>query len=307
MPWFKIDDSSHSHPKFIRAGNAALGLWLRCGSYSAQHLTEGVVPGPIAQLYGTGPQAAKLVKTGLWHAAGHDCDRCPQPASGDYVIHDFFEGGRNTTRAQYEANKKAAADRAAKSRAGKKAAGFEDESSSKTDRFDGESSANRPRNEPHFSDGATGQEGLSHRTPADGVTHAHAAAMPSTSYGSTAAAASEPEIRPYDTLADLKRAITDAGLTGVSWNLQASQIERARKVREHVGIALMVQLAVSNVRLKGIPAHASAWLTDWESLEPAAEGVTPITAAKTGPRRGGSRADLPTHEDFNQGRVQVNL
>ena len=276
MPWFKIDDKAHSHPKFMRAGNAALGLWLRCGSYSAQHLTEGIVPGAIAQMYGTAPQAAKLVKTGLWHQHGHGCERCPQPGPGDYAIHDFFEAGRNTTRAQYEANKNAAADRAAKSRAARKASGIADESSAKTNRIEGESKTNRPRKDPHFSEPTAGQEVLSHSTPADGVTHTHAAAMPlpGTSYGSTPAAArgreADPPIRSWDTLGDLKRAIAEAGLIGVSWNLQASQIERARQVRERVGIGPMVAMAVGNANYLGAPGKASAWIADWESLEPEA-------------------------------------
>lgn len=274
MPWFKIDDKAHSHPKFMRAGNAALGLWLRCGSYSAQHLTEGIVPGAIAQMYGTAPQAAKLVKTGLWHQHGHGCERCPQPGPGDYAIHDFFEAGRNTTRAQYEANKNAAADRAAKSRAARKASGIEGESSAKTNRFEDESKTNRPRKDPHFSEPTAGQEVLSHSTPADGVTHTHAAAMPlpGTSSGSTPAAARgrevDPPIRSWDTLGDLKRAIAAAGINGVSWNLQASQIERARQVRERVGIEAMVAMAVGNANYLGAPGKASAWIADWESLEP---------------------------------------
>jgi len=275
MPWFKIDDKAHSHPKFMRAGNAALGLWLRCGSYSAQHLTEGIVSGVVAQLYGTAPQAKKLVKTGLWHEAGHDCDRCPDPNPGDYVIHDFFEGGRNTTRAQHEANKTAAAERAAKSRAARKASGFADESSAKTDRFEDESSANRSRKDPHFSGSDAGQEGLSHRTPADGVTHTHATTtpLPGSSFGTSSAAAAReggPDIPSWDTLGDLKRAIAAAGITGVSWNLQASQIERARQVRERVGIDAMVAMARSNASYRGAPGKASAWLADWESLEPEA-------------------------------------
>lgn len=277
MPWFKIDDKAHSHPKFMRAGNAALGLWLRCGSYSAQHLTEGIVPGVVAEMYGTAPQAAKLVKTGLWHGHGHGCDRCPQPNPGDYAIHDFFEGGRNVTKAQYEANKNAAADRAAKSRAARKAAGIEGDSSSKTDFFEDESKRNRPRKDPHFSEGTAGQEGLSHRTPADGVTHTQATTtpLPGTSSGSTPAAAArgreaDPPIRAYDTLGDLKRAIAEAGITGVSWNLQASQIERIRQVRERIGIAPMVAMALGNASYRGTPGSASAWIADWESLEPEA-------------------------------------
>lgn len=286
MPWFKIDDKAHSHPKFMRAGNAALGLWLRCGSYSAQHLTEGIIPGPIAQMYGTAPQAAKLVKTGLWHEHGHDCDRCPQPSAGDYVVHDFFEAGRNTTRAQYEANKNAAADRAAKSRAARKAAGFEDESSTKTNRFEDESKTNRPRKDPHFSGSTAGQDVLSHRTPADGVTHTHATTtpLPGTSFGSTPAAArgheADPPIRSWDTLGDLKRAIAEAGLTGISWNLQPSQIERARQVRDRIGIAPMVAMAVGNANYRGLPGSASAWIADWESLEPEAAPQQPAASSQ---------------------------
>jgi hypothetical protein len=284
MPWFKIDDKAHSHPKFMRAGNAALGLWLRCGSYSAQHLTEGIVPGPIAQMYGTAPQASKLVKTGLWHQHGHGCDRCPQPGPGDYAIHDFFEAGRNTTRAQYEANKNAAADRAAKSRAARKASGIEDESSAKTNRFEDESKTNRPRKGPHFSEPTAAQEVLSHSTPADGVTHTHATTtpLPGTSYGSTPAAARgrevDPPIRSWDTLGDLKRAIAEAGLNGVSWNLQASQIERARQVRERIGIGPMVAMAVGNASYRGVPGSASAWIADWESLEPEAPPQQPAAS-----------------------------
>lgn len=52
MPWFRVDDSFHSHPKVITAGNEAIGLWLRCGTYAAQHLTDGFIPEGIAILYG---------------------------------------------------------------------------------------------------------------------------------------------------------------------------------------------------------------------------------------------------------------
>jgi hypothetical protein len=273
MPWFKIDDSAHSHPKFIRAGNAALGLWLRCGSYSAQHLLEGFVPKDIVKPFkGTPAQVKRLIEAGLWHDVGHDCKKCPQPVDG-YMIHDFFEGGRNTTRAQHEANKQGAAERAAKSRANRKASGNETDSDPKTNRFGSDSDANRVQNDTHFSGSTAGQDGLSHRTPAEGVTHTHATAtpLPGTSSGSTPVAAargSEPEIRSWDTLGDLKRAIAAAGITGVSWNLQASQIERARKVREDVGIGPMVAMAVSNASYRGAPGSASAWLSGWESLEP---------------------------------------
>lgn len=64
--WFKVDDAFHSHPKVMKAGTAAVGLWIRCGSYSAHHLTDGVVPREVARQYGSRQQIAALVEAGLW-------------------------------------------------------------------------------------------------------------------------------------------------------------------------------------------------------------------------------------------------
>lgn len=58
MTWFKVDDTFYGHPKTLKAGNAAVGLWVKAGAYAAQHLTEGVVPGVVAQLYGTARRPA---------------------------------------------------------------------------------------------------------------------------------------------------------------------------------------------------------------------------------------------------------
>lgn len=281
MPWFKIDDKAHSHPKWLKAGNAAIGLFVRAGSYSAQHLTEGIVPAVIAQLYGTAPQAAKLVKVGLWHGSPHNCPRCPQPPAGDYVIHDFFEGGRNTTRAQDEANKKAAAERAAKSRAARNAPRIADDSPAFPPRFEDENASNRTPKEPAFQDSTAGQDGSSHRTPADGAADTHAAAMPYPvpSFGRNGAAAERPAAHP-DRLGDLKAAIAAAGIAGIGWSLRESQWEYTRQAIERVGIPAMVQFAVNSARLKGIPAMASAWVDGWHSLEPAPDnGVTYLPPA----------------------------
>ncbi|RCH70515.1 hypothetical protein DT019_03220 [Streptomyces sp. SDr-06] len=272
MPWFKVDDKAHSHPKFMRAGNAALGLWLRCGSYAAQHLTEGIVPGVVVQLYGTAAQSNKLIKAGLWHAHGHDCARCPDPQPGDFVIHDFLEDGRNTSRARYEEEKKKARERQAKHRGTK---GSEGESSSKTNRFENESSSKNSEivlEKTEFQDSTAGQGTTSRRD--DSVTGIHAAAMPapSSSYGTTDAAAArarEPEeYRSYDTLAELKAAISATGLRGITWDLQPSQIEIARQAMERVGIADMVIYATNSAQQKGPPASASAWIRGWRYLEP---------------------------------------
>lgn len=66
MPWFKVDDNLAFHQKTIQAGNAAMGLWVRAGSWSAQSLTDGFIPNAIARQLGTKSQIDKLVTARLW-------------------------------------------------------------------------------------------------------------------------------------------------------------------------------------------------------------------------------------------------
>jgi len=67
MPWFKVDDGFAFHRKTIRAGNLAVGLWVRAGSWSAQQLTDGHVPlDVVVALGGTADDAEQLVDAGLW-------------------------------------------------------------------------------------------------------------------------------------------------------------------------------------------------------------------------------------------------
>ena len=122
MPWFVVDDSAHMHPKLLAATNAGLGLWLRCGSYAAQHLTDGIVPGVIAKMYGTPAQIRKLVAAGLWHEHGHTCPhpKCQQPAPGDYYMHDYLDP-YNPSRAEVEARRAREADKKRRYRAGGRA------------------------------------------------------------------------------------------------------------------------------------------------------------------------------------------
>ncbi|SDL33666.1 hypothetical protein [Streptomyces indicus] len=118
MSWFAVDDSAHSHPKVVAAGNAALGLWLRCGTYAAQHLTDGIVPGAVARMYGSKTQITKLVTVGLWHERGHTCThpKCAQPGPDEYAIHDYLE--YNPTRAQVQGRKEREAEKKRRQRAG---------------------------------------------------------------------------------------------------------------------------------------------------------------------------------------------
>jgi hypothetical protein len=288
MPWFRIDDRAHSHPKWLAAGNAAIGLFVRAGSYSAQHLTEGVIPAAVAKLYGTPAQAAKLIKVGLWHGSPHDCPRCPQAPAGDFIVHDFFEGGRNTTKAQDEANRKGAAERAAKSRAARNASRSAENSQPKTSPFADENNPNGEQNEPLFLGSTAGQDTLSHRTPADGAALAHATTTPypPLSFGERGPTTTERAAAYPERLTDLKQAIAAAGISGIDWQLRPSQWEYARQAVERVGIPAMVAYAANSVRLKGTPSGASAWIKGWSSLEaPPENGVTYLPAVPGPPSK----------------------
>lgn len=98
MAWFKVDDNLAFHPKALRAGNAAMGLWVRAGSWSAQQLTDGHVPADLADQVGTPAQAKKLVDVGLW-----------VPDKTGFRFHEWEE--RQPTRAAVEQKRKANAER----------------------------------------------------------------------------------------------------------------------------------------------------------------------------------------------------
>jgi hypothetical protein len=66
MPYFRVSDQFHNHPKVLTAGNAAVGLWVRCGAYSANYLLDGFVPLDVAQAYGNRREIDRLVDSGLF-------------------------------------------------------------------------------------------------------------------------------------------------------------------------------------------------------------------------------------------------
>ncbi|MEV7770474.1 HNH endonuclease [Kitasatospora sp. NPDC086791] len=93
MPWFKIDDGFHCHPKVLAAGTPAIGLYVRCGSWAAQQTSAGIVPKAVARMYGTPRMARSLVAAGLWEptemgdyrivpAGTFSIERVPQYAEG---------------------------------------------------------------------------------------------------------------------------------------------------------------------------------------------------------------------------------
>lgn len=100
MPWFKVDDDLPFHRKVVAAGNAAMGLWVRAGAWSAQHLTDGFVPDHILTLLGTPAQRKKLIYVRLW-----------VDVPGGIQFHEWNESGRQPTAKAVRIEREKAADR----------------------------------------------------------------------------------------------------------------------------------------------------------------------------------------------------
>lgn len=120
MAWFKIDDGFHCHPKVFAAGTPAVGLYVRCGSWAAQQVTDGIVPKHVAKMYGTPRMIKALIDAGLWHQKGHDCESCPTLDANSYAIHQYLE--KNPSRTETDAARKAKSERQQRWREGKRAA-----------------------------------------------------------------------------------------------------------------------------------------------------------------------------------------
>ena len=106
VPWVRIEDSFHDHPKVLAAGPRAVGLAVMALSYANRHLTDGHVTREVLRsLGGTRSDAAKLVKAGMWEVNGN----------AGWVIHDFAV--YQPTRAQVQADRAAARQRMARVRA----------------------------------------------------------------------------------------------------------------------------------------------------------------------------------------------
>jgi hypothetical protein len=87
MAYFTVDDQFAWHHKSVQAGNAAIGVWTRCGSWSAGQRLDGHVPEDVARAVGKPAEIAALVRAGLW-----------EPVEGGYRMHDYAD--HNTTAAQ---------------------------------------------------------------------------------------------------------------------------------------------------------------------------------------------------------------
>lgn len=116
MPWFNVDDGFAFHRKAVKAGNAAIGLWTRAGSWSNQQLTDGLIPDEMVTVLGTDAQARRLVTAGLWTRI-----------DGGYQFHEWNAEGRNKTRQQVEEHRQREAEKKANARAAKAARAAADE------------------------------------------------------------------------------------------------------------------------------------------------------------------------------------
>ncbi|MFG2001738.1 hypothetical protein ACGFNU_21560 [Spirillospora sp. NPDC048911] len=113
--YIKLNDALPEHRKIVAAGGDA--GWLHvCGlAYASRNLSDGRIPiGMVPRLSDRKQPdklAKKLCEVRLWHAVGHDCDRCPQPADDEYVIHDYLNHQRSAEDVSAIKEKRAAAGR----------------------------------------------------------------------------------------------------------------------------------------------------------------------------------------------------
>ena len=89
MPWARLDDGFHDHPKVDGLSLAAVGLYTLCLTWAHRHRKTAIVPGHItearvAKLAGKHARALalELEAARLWDV---------EPNLGGWVIHDFTD------------------------------------------------------------------------------------------------------------------------------------------------------------------------------------------------------------------------
>lgn len=67
MPWFMVDDGFWSHPKSLQLSDGAQALWVRAGSWSMKHLTDGFIPDFALPILSAKPRFVNELRTvSLW-------------------------------------------------------------------------------------------------------------------------------------------------------------------------------------------------------------------------------------------------
>jgi hypothetical protein len=103
MTWVKLDDQFPDHPKVVGLSDAGLACWIRGLCYASRHLTDGYIPVAALRGLGTTKAADELLATGLW-----------TDAEDGWQVSNYTEHQRS--RADVEADRASAAERARKSR-----------------------------------------------------------------------------------------------------------------------------------------------------------------------------------------------
>jgi uncharacterized protein YdaU (DUF1376 family) len=114
--YVKVNDGLPEHRKIVAVGGDAAWLYI-CGiAYCSRNLTDGLIPKGVVPRLSDRKQPAKLVakltRARLWHDAGHDCKRCPQPDEDEYVVHDYLVHQRSAEHIEAIKEKRAKAGRA---------------------------------------------------------------------------------------------------------------------------------------------------------------------------------------------------
>lgn len=102
-PYVRVSVDLPLHPKLADLDNPAAG-WAYVVSlcYCGQSMTDGLFRlSTVSRLAGVDSGICSLlVDQGLWHARGHECDRCVQPREGYAVVHDYLSHQRSSDEVQ---------------------------------------------------------------------------------------------------------------------------------------------------------------------------------------------------------------
>jgi hypothetical protein len=105
MPWVKLDDKLHGHPKASKAGLEALGLHVLAMSHCGAYGQDGHVAPEFVQEKGGAKGlklAERLVESGLWETNGDG-----------WLIHDWHEYNPSADDLAEQRAKRSAAGKAA--------------------------------------------------------------------------------------------------------------------------------------------------------------------------------------------------
>lgn len=295
MPWFALDDGFDTHPKVRKAGNAAVGLFVRLGVHATKHLTEGQLDGVIVRDYGTPATVRKLIAVGMLHEHGHACPRCPQPAEDGFVIHDYLD--YNKSRAQIEAAREAARKRQNRGRESARRNRDERDSHAILDENSRENDAsfasNSRENAPRLDDETAGHGDTSRRDTHEGATGVPSPPLPSTTYGAdvegaTTGSRGAPETRP-DGLTPID---TDGFQLTDAMRRWALQTYGPAVDVEHSTAQFVSHYRSTGARRKSWPDAWQKWIRD-DAKKAAERATRPQQGAFLVPLEGGGQTPTP--------------